>query len=77
MAPDSSESSEQGFASPQTRRPVTTIDRNPVVAAMITSNTLRDCRQVEEMVSKCVKGSEKSFLCQTAQRYFTTCKTNL
>ena len=67
--------SEQGFAAPQPPRRTTSVDRNPVVAAMITSNTLRDCGQVEEMVSKCVgSGNHKTVMCETAQRYLLNCK---
>ena len=71
-----SESGESGNLSSPPRRTTTSVDRNPVVAAMITSNTLRNCHQVEDMVSKCVNSpNEKSFMCQTAQKYLMNCKS--
>jgi hypothetical protein len=69
----------QGFSSPRRTRRVSNVDRNPVIAAMITSNTLRDCNQVEDMVSKCVNSprKEKTFMCQTAHGYLMNCKTDV
>lgn len=58
---------------PQQVRPVTALRHNSIVAAMLTSNALRDCNQVQDMVTKCVSDNEKSFMCQTAHRYFAKC----
>eukprot|EP00536_Pseudo-nitzschia_multiseries_P010785 jgi/Psemu1/307598/fgenesh1_kg.341_\ len=46
--------------------------RNSVVEAMITSNNLRNCAEVEEMVTKCLQYSkdDQSFVCKSAKRYF-------
>ena len=59
------------------QRRSTVPQHSPVVQAMLTSNTLRDCRQVEEMFTKCMtyssSNSRDSFMCQTAERYFSTC----
>uniref|UniRef100_A0A7S4AJV5 Uncharacterized protein n=1 Tax=Pseudo-nitzschia australis TaxID=44445 RepID=A0A7S4AJV5_9STRA len=45
---------------------------NSVVEAMITSNNLRNCREVMDMVIKCQTNNDdgKSFVCNTAQRYY-------
>lgn len=56
-------------------RKVTAVRHNSVVSAMLVSNSLRDCSQVEDMVTKCVAGKEKSYMCSTAQRYFTQCNS--
>mmetsp|Transcript_21288 Transcript_21288/g.52748 ORF Transcript_21288/g.52748 Transcript_21288/m.52748 type:complete len:115 (-) Transcript_21288:290-634(-) len=48
---------------------------NSVVQAMITSNNLRNCREVQEMVVQCLNNKDdKSFMCQTAQRYIGGCQ---
>ena len=76
VSSDSSGGSERMFST--TSRPdrrVTTLRHNSVVAAMLASNSLRDCNQVEDMVTKCMSGKEKSFMCQTAHRYFAKCNT--
>ena len=49
--------------------------QNSVINAMITSNNLRNCREVEDMVSQCLMNSDKdSIMCLTAQRYLGGCK---
>lgn len=57
-------------------RSVKGMKHNSVVAAMLASNSLRDCSQVEDMVSKCVAGKDQAFMCQTAQRYFAKCSSS-
>jgi hypothetical protein len=48
---------------------------NSVVQAMITSNNLRNCHEVEEMVVRCLDNKDKqSFVCKTAQRYIGGCQ---
>lgn len=45
-----------------------------VVQAMITSNNLRNCREVEEIVSQCINNKDhESFMCETALRYNGGC----
>lgn len=56
-------------------RSVTAIRHNSVVSAMLTSNSLRDCNQVNDMVTKCLSGKEESFMCNTAHRYLAKCTT--
>jgi hypothetical protein len=46
---------------------------NSVVSAMLTSNSLRDCGQVNDMVSKCMSRKEESVMCNTAHRYMANC----
>ena len=61
---------------PHRSRPTRYTTNNPVVQAMITSNNLRNCREVEEMVFRCMnnKDNESSFVCKTAQRYIGRCQ---
>jgi hypothetical protein len=60
----------QRVYNPQRRK-----SQNSVIQAMITSNNLRNCREVEEMVSQCLMNSDKdSIMCLTAQRYLGGCK---
>ena len=54
-------------------RTVTSIRHNSVVSAMLASNSLRDCTQVNDMVTKCLVGKEESFMCNTAHRYLAKC----
>mmetsp|Transcript_68636 Transcript_68636/g.76760 ORF Transcript_68636/g.76760 Transcript_68636/m.76760 type:complete len:88 (-) Transcript_68636:91-354(-) len=52
-----------------------TNNHNTVVQAMITSNNLRNCREVEEIVSQCINNKDhESFMCETALRYKGGCK---
>jgi hypothetical protein len=71
----SSEMSTQSYGSPTRRATVPRVAHSPMIQAMLTSNTLRDCRQVEEMFSKCRSsaGNKDSFMCKTAEAYFMTC----
>ena len=60
---------------PQHRRVQSNPIHNSVVEAMITSNNLRNCHEVEEMVVKCLNNKDKeSFVCKTAQRYIGRCQ---
>ena len=71
-------SATEALAPTHPARRATTVDRNPVVAAMITSNTLRNCNEVQDMVSKCMNSQdEHSVMCKTAQRYFLSCRNNV
>ena len=45
----------------------------PVVASMLQANTLRDCRQVEDMYTHCAQHSSSSYMCKTATRYYDLC----
>ena len=60
-------------STPNHVRSVTSIRHNSVVSAMLTSNSLRDCNQVNDMVTKCLVGKEESFMCNTAHRYLAKC----
>eukprot|EP00526_Cylindrotheca_closterium_P027764 CAMPEP_0113609638 /NCGR_PEP_ID=MMETSP0017_2-20120614/4602_1 /TAXON_ID=2856 /ORGANISM="Cylindrotheca closterium" /LENGTH=90 /DNA_ID=CAMNT_0000518477 /DNA_START=73 /DNA_END=345 /DNA_ORIENTATION=+ /assembly_acc=CAM_ASM_000147 len=52
-------------------------EKNPVVMAMIKSNTLRNCNDVQDMVSQCMNsGDDKSFMCKTAHSYIANCKSS-
>jgi hypothetical protein len=52
-----------------------TINNSAVVQAMITSNNLRNCTEIEEMVSTCINNKDnESFMCKTAMRYHGGCK---
>ena len=60
---------------PQHRRVQSNPIHNSVVEAMITSNNLRNCHEVEEMVVKCLNNKDKeSFVGKTAQRYIGRCQ---
>lgn len=71
---DSSSSSSSFSQMP--RRTKTSL--NPVMSAMLRSNTLRDCHQVRDMISQCqssgiVGPDTDSFVCKTAEKYFLQC----
>ena len=52
-----------------------TTNHSAVVQAMITSNNLRNCQEVQEMVSQCTNNKDnESFVCKTALRYHGGCK---
>jgi hypothetical protein len=62
----------RGSPSPTPARRTT---HSAVVQAMITSNNLRNCREVEDMVAQCASTVDKeSFVCKTAHRYFVGCQ---
>ncbi|CAJ1953687.1 unnamed protein product [Cylindrotheca closterium] len=62
-----------GFVSPSRLRRNAS-EKNPVIMAMIKSNTLRSCNDVQDMVSQCMSsGDDKSFMCKTAQSYIANC----
>mmetsp|Transcript_9218 Transcript_9218/g.19349 ORF Transcript_9218/g.19349 Transcript_9218/m.19349 type:complete len:109 (+) Transcript_9218:174-500(+) len=68
-------SSSESFNDFNQRRPLRFSAHNSVVSAMITSNNLRNCREVEEMVVQCLNTKDKeSHMCKTAQRYIGGCK---
>ncbi|CAB9515979.1 expressed unknown protein [Seminavis robusta] len=53
---------------------------SPMYSAMLSANTMRDCSQVQAMMTQCLqnhqanrKESETSFVCQTAEQYFHKC----
>ena len=49
-------------------------EKNPVIMAMIKSNTLRSCNDVQDMVIQCMNSrDDKSFMCKTAQSYIANC----
>ena len=50
-------------------------NNSAVVQAMITSNNLRNCTEIEQMVSTCINNKDnESFMCKTALRYHGGCK---
>lgn len=50
-------------------------EKNPVIMAMIKSNTLKNCNDVQDMVSSCmINGDNKSVMCKTAQSYISNCQ---
>ena len=64
----------QSNNSPLPRRTANPMN-NSVIQAMITSNNLRNCREVEDMVIQCLNNKDKqSFVCKTAQRYIGGCQ---
>mmetsp|Transcript_19705 Transcript_19705/g.29012 ORF Transcript_19705/g.29012 Transcript_19705/m.29012 type:complete len:80 (+) Transcript_19705:196-435(+) len=48
---------------------------NHVVAAMLSSNNMRDCVQVRDMYVQCIRsdGLKRSMICDAASRYFMNC----
>lgn len=58
-------------SSPQPSR--RTSRHNPVVTAMLSSNTMRDCHQVTAMFQQCQDENSKSRICETAKNYFQSC----
>ena len=46
---------------------------NPVVAAMLGSNLLNNCRQVQDMYAHCQRSHTSSSICDTAEQYMETC----
>jgi hypothetical protein len=48
---------------------------NPVYSAMLRSNTMRDCYQVQDMMTQCMQHQRDndSFVCQTAEQYYWKC----
>mmetsp|Transcript_15483 Transcript_15483/g.18874 ORF Transcript_15483/g.18874 Transcript_15483/m.18874 type:complete len:94 (+) Transcript_15483:154-435(+) len=46
---------------------------NPVVTAMLSSNNLGDCVQVEDLLRHCLKNDSRASICDTAAKYFETC----
>mmetsp|Transcript_22413 Transcript_22413/g.37080 ORF Transcript_22413/g.37080 Transcript_22413/m.37080 type:complete len:89 (-) Transcript_22413:295-561(-) len=55
---------------PPSRR---TSRHNPVVTAMLKSNTMRDCHQVTAMFRQCQNEDSNSAICSTAKSYFARC----
>ena len=61
---------------PKLRKQPSSSQSNPVIMAMIKSNTLRNCVEVQEMVKGCMdSGDKNSYMCKTAQGYFSTCRS--
>ena len=54
--------------------PKRSVTNNSVVEAMITSNNLRNCAEVQDMILRCRSERENKssvpFVCKTAHRYF-------
>ena len=48
-------------------------DLHPVVASMVSGNTLRDCHQVKDFYGHCLIKSPESHVCKTAARYHDIC----
>ena len=46
---------------------------NPVVQAMLDSNNLGDCYQVQDLYTRCVESGSSSALCHTASQYLRNC----
>lgn len=46
---------------------------NPTVAAMLSSNMMKDCGQVMEMHNLCVDSGADSTICKTAKKYIVSC----
>jgi hypothetical protein len=58
------------FGSPSSSR----ARHNAVVTAMLSSNTLRDCHQVDAMFTQCQSSDDnQSRICETARNYFRRC----
>mmetsp|Transcript_1921 Transcript_1921/g.4595 ORF Transcript_1921/g.4595 Transcript_1921/m.4595 type:complete len:120 (-) Transcript_1921:332-691(-) len=49
---------------------------NPVVAAMLSSNMMRDCHQVRDMFVECMSHDSSASICDTAKNYFVQCASN-
>jgi hypothetical protein len=69
-------SSQPDAAPLMTFRRTATITNNPVVAAMLSSNTLRDCHQVRDMYDQCMLADSSSTICSTAKNYYLRCSTS-
>jgi hypothetical protein len=56
---------------------------HPIVSLMVESNTMRNCSQIQSMVSECHQMSNSSaaavdaepFVCRTAKKYHAMCLT--
>eukprot|EP00529_Nitzschia_sp_RCC80_P040336 CAMPEP_0113503908 /NCGR_PEP_ID=MMETSP0014_2-20120614/34431_1 /TAXON_ID=2857 /ORGANISM="Nitzschia sp." /LENGTH=86 /DNA_ID=CAMNT_0000398979 /DNA_START=77 /DNA_END=337 /DNA_ORIENTATION=- /assembly_acc=CAM_ASM_000159 len=47
---------------------------HPVVHSMISSNLLKDCNEIQDMVSQCMDTKDTdSFMCRTAHKYMSGC----
>ena len=51
---------------------------NPVYLAMLSANTMRDCSQVQAMMTQCLQSfndgkEDHPFMCQTAEQYYLKC----
>jgi hypothetical protein len=52
---------------------------HPIVSLMVESNTMRDCSQIQSMVSECHQLSnsnheqQEPFVCRTAKKYHAMC----
>jgi hypothetical protein len=58
------------FGSPSSSR----AHHNAVVTAMLSSNTLQDCHQVDAMFTQCQSSDDnQSRICETARNYFRRC----
>lgn len=49
---------------------------NPVVAAMLGSNMLNNCRQVQDMYAHCQLSHTTTSICDTAVQYMEICISN-
>jgi len=51
---------------------------NPLFASMLNTNTLRNCNEVQAMMTQCLQHKYKnqddvSFVCHTAEKYMSKC----
>ena len=48
---------------------------NPVISAMLNSNTMNNCDEVRDMFLQCESSGRynESIICDTAMRYFASC----
>mmetsp|Transcript_22109 Transcript_22109/g.30762 ORF Transcript_22109/g.30762 Transcript_22109/m.30762 type:complete len:97 (-) Transcript_22109:115-405(-) len=47
--------------------------KNPVVSAILSSNTMKNCHEVRDMYITCVNSKSNSAVCETAKNYFVSC----
>ena len=64
-------------ATPEPRSPTI---YHPVVSLMVHSNTMRDCYQIQSILSQCQVNSkmnnDEPFVCRTARKYHAVCLAN-